>query len=43
MSTNDKKDMKNINANELIGLYKEVKDFMSFLHDEQKKNLEENQ
>lgn len=42
MDTEGKKDIKDIETNNLIDLYKEVENFMSFLYDEQKKNLKEN-
>ncbi len=41
MDTNDEKGIKEIETNELIDLYKEVENFISFLHDEHKKNAEE--
>lgn len=41
MNTNDEKGINEIETNTLIDLYKEVADFISFLHDEQKKNTEE--
>lgn len=42
MDTEDKKDIKSIETNHLIDLYKEVENFISFLYDEQKKDLKEN-
>lgn len=45
MDTKDKEDIKgikDIETNNLIDLYKEVENFISFLHEEQKKNLEGN-
>lgn len=41
MDTNDKKDIKDVETNTLIDLYKEVDDFISFLREEHKKNTEE--
>ena len=41
MDTKDEKGIKAIKTDELIKLYKEVDDFISFLDDEHKKNTEE--
>ena len=41
MDINDKKDIKDVETNTLIDLYKEVDDFISFLREEHKKNTEE--
>lgn len=41
MDTKDEKGIKGIKTDELIKLYKEVDDFISFLDDEHKKNTEE--
>lgn len=50
MGTKDEKDkvdntndIKDLETNHLIDLYKEVESFMSFLYDEQKKNMKEDE
>ena len=41
MDTNDRKSIEDVDTNTLIDLYKEVDSFISFLHDEHKKNVKE--
>lgn len=41
MDTNDEKSINDVDTNTLTDLYKEVDNFISFLHDEYKKNAEE--
>lgn len=41
MDTKDGEGIKDLETGKLIDLYKEVVDFISFLREEQKKNIEE--
>lgn len=41
MDTKDGEGIKDLETGNLIDLYKEVVDFISFLREEQKKNIEE--